>query len=98
MFQGRVPELTDVQTLLKEHRKSFETWRYLEDSTGILAVPLPMMGIILEAVVSVHNTKYGVNVAENGPNAQAATAPSEELNNFVSEYSHRVFGSRTTED
>ena len=91
----RVPELTDVQTLLKEHRKSFETWRYLEDTTGILAIPLTAMGVILEAIVFAHKAKYGINVAENGQNAQAVAGPSEEVDNFAFEYARRVFGSRT---
>ena len=91
----KIPELSDVQTLLEAHRKSFETWRYLEDTRGPLVIPLETMGVILEAIVFAHNTKYGIEVAENRQNSQAVGEPSEELNNFAAEYIGRVFGSGT---
>lgn len=89
----KVPELTDVQILLKEHRKSFETWRYLEDSRGLLMIPLEPMAAILEAIVLVHNTKYGIQVTRHRKNSQVGRDPSEEVQAFASEYARRVFGS-----
>ena len=91
----RVPELSDVQTLLGAHRKSFETWRYLEDSSGPLVIPLETMAMTLEAIVLAHNTKYGIEVAEDRQDPQAVGDSAEELQDFVFEYIGKVFGSGT---
>ena len=85
----RVPELSSVETLLKVHRKSFETWRYLEDVSGPLVVPLETMAVTLEAILLAHDAKYGSEVAENREDSQ----PSEEMDEFVTEYLGQVFGS-----
>ena len=87
---ARVPELSNLEALLKAHRKSFETWRYLEDASGPLAVPLETMAVTLEAILFTHDAIYGSEVPESREDSQ----PSEEMDNYVTEYLGKVFGPR----
>ena len=55
----KVPQVTDVRLLLDEHRKHFETWRYLGDHPGPQLVHLGPIRIVLNTIIDIHTEKYG---------------------------------------
>ena len=62
----------------------------MEDISGPLVIPLETMAVTLEAILQVHDAKYGGGVAESREYSES----SKEMDNYVTEYLGEVFGSR----
>ena len=91
---GMVPRVTDVRSLLEEHRRHFETWRYLVDHPGPQLVHLGPIRVVLQTVIDVHTEKYGNQVGRLTRESASETPSSmpKSIRDKALQYRKNVYG------
>ena len=85
-----VPNVSDVQKLLKEHQESFVKWRYLEDFDGPHVVSLGALQATLRATIEECNCRYGTeSKKESVPQGQDGVPKA--IQNKATQYAKDVF-------
>ena len=85
-----VPNVSDVQKLLKEHQESFVKWRYLEDLDGPHVVSLGALQATLRATIEECNCRYGTeSKKESVPQGQDGVPKA--IQNKATQYAKDVF-------